>query len=91
MVGELKSSGEEFQCAVLIDSLPEIKHWIRNIDSDSKHSFWLQTSKQRFYPDFIAELTDGRTLVIEYKGDHIKNDPHEKREKSGRRTMGFEK
>lgn len=34
-------------------------------------SFWLQTSTQRTYPDFVAELTDGRIFVVEYKGaDH---------------------
>jgi type III restriction enzyme len=24
-----------------------------------------------FYPDFVAELNDGRLLVVEYKGGHI--------------------
>jgi type III restriction enzyme len=29
----------------------------------------------KFYPDFIAELTDGRILVVEYKGaDRWSND-----------------
>ncbi len=31
-------------------------------------SFWLQTPTSRFYPDFVAELNDGRTLIVEYKG-----------------------
>ncbi|WP_248928963.1 DEAD/DEAH box helicase [Paenibacillus hamazuiensis] len=82
LVGELKSSGEEYECALLIDQLPEVKHWIRNIDSDSKYSFWLQKSKGRFYPDFVAELNDGRIVVIEYKGDHIKDGPEELEKKA---------
>ena len=32
------------------------------------NSFWLQTSSDKFYPDFVALLNDGRVLVVEYKG-----------------------
>jgi len=35
------------------------------VRSDS--SFWLQTSSDKFYPDFVAILKDGRFLVLEYK------------------------
>lgn len=31
----------------------------------------------RYYPDFVAELDDGRILVVEYKGKHLKHDPKE--------------
>ena len=31
MVGELDSKGEEFECAKLIDTLPQVTHWIRNL------------------------------------------------------------
>lgn len=82
LVGELKNQGEEYDCAVIIDQIPEIKHWIRNIDSDSRYSFWLQKSKGRFYPDFIAELNDGRIAVIEYKGNHLKDNPKELEKKA---------
>lgn len=37
----------------------------------------LATSKGHFYPDFVAELLDGRLAVIEYKGAHLVNDPYE--------------
>lgn len=62
--------GEEFQCAWALDSLEEVELWVRNI---SKHpaSFWLPRVQHRFYPDFIARLTDGRLLVVEYKGEHL--------------------
>lgn len=65
-----KADGEEARCAQALDSLKQVKHWARNV---AKHpaSFWLQTSTQRTYPDFVAELIDGRFFVVEYKGaDH---------------------
>jgi type III restriction enzyme len=69
LIGELKSEGEEFECACLIDRLPEVKHWVRNLERRPESSFWFQTSTDRFYPDFVAELVDGRILVVEYKGE----------------------
>jgi|SaaInlStandDraft_1057018.scaffolds.fasta_scaffold348318_1 hypothetical protein len=33
-------SGEEFQCSMALESLPELKHWLRNI-SKRPASFWL--------------------------------------------------
>lgn len=59
---------EEFRCAQAIDRHPKVKHWVRNIERQEQFSFWLPTSTDYFYPDFVAELTDGRVLVIEYKG-----------------------
>lgn len=38
------------------------------VTSWPESSFWLQTSTDRFYPDFVAETLDGRMLVVEYKG-----------------------
>ena len=78
-IGDLKSDGEEHQCAQVIDSLDEVEFWVRNIDSQPSRSFWLQTSKGRFYPDFVCKLKDGRFLVVEYKGGHLYNDAQEKR------------
>ena len=67
-VGELGSKGEEFECATLLDTLPQVKYWIRNLSTRSQTSFWLPTSTDRFYPDFVALLEDGRIFVLEYKG-----------------------
>ncbi len=78
-VGDLKSTGEEHECALVIDSLDEVKFWVRNLDSQPLRSFWLQTSTWRFYPDFVCKLTDGRILVVEYKGGHLYSDAEEKR------------
>jgi|SRR5579859_1491309 len=59
---------EESQCAFLIDSLPQVEYWVRNLQQRPEHSFWLQTATDKFYPDFVARLSDGRSLVVEYKG-----------------------
>jgi len=40
--------------------------WVRNVDR-GQSSFWLQTSTDKFYPDFLARLKDGRILAVEYK------------------------
>lgn len=46
------------------------KTWVRNT-SQQPHSFWLQTASDKFYPDFVALLCDGRVLVVEYKGAYL--------------------
>ena len=72
--------GEEVQCAQTLDSLPEVKFWVRNV-ARHQASFWLPTATDKFYPDFVAQLEDGRLLVVEYKGAHIadSSDTAEKR------------
>jgi len=52
-----------------IDAHPKVKHWVRNIERQEQFSFWLPTATDYFYPDFVAELEDGRILVVEYKGE----------------------
>jgi type III restriction enzyme len=74
-VGELETKGEEFECARALDALPEVKCWARNLAKQPACSFWLPTATDRFYPDFVAELVDGRLFVIEYKGaPYVTND-----------------
>jgi len=58
---------EEADCAAVIDSLPEVEYWVRNLTRPDC-SFWLQTPSDKFYPDFVAKLRDGRFLVVEFKG-----------------------
>jgi type III restriction enzyme len=70
-VGELDVKGEEFRCAQALDKLPEVRHWVRNLSHQPASSFWLQTSTDKFYPDFVAQLNDGRYLVVEFKGSHM--------------------
>lgn len=76
VLADLKDGGEEFFCAQLIDNHAQVKHWIRNLDT-APYGFALATSRGRFFPDFVAELVDGRIAVIEYKGAHLLNDPYE--------------
>jgi type III restriction enzyme len=69
--GELKSDGEEFNCAVGLESQPEVLYSVRNIAGQKLASFSLPTATDLSYPDFVAALENGRTLVVEYKGEHI--------------------
>lgn len=80
VIGDLEATGEEHECAVAIERNPLVKAWVRNT-SKQPHSFWLQTSSDKFYPDFVAVLNDGRFMVIEYKGAHLisNDDSREKR------------
>lgn len=79
-VGDLKHGGEEWMAAMAIDDHPKVKFWVRNVDRTA-WSYALPTSTDLFYPDFVAELTDGRKLIVEYKGaDRTDNaDSREKR------------
>lgn len=69
LIEDLKSQGEEYECAKAIDGIPEVKYWIRNLVKRDHASFWLPLAHNKFYPDFVCELHDGRMLVVEYKGD----------------------
>lgn len=77
-------NGEEERCAVAIDDHGLVAQWVRNQERRPHDSFWLQTSTDRFYPDFVAGLRDGRTLVVEYKGgDRASNDDTKEKERLG--------
>lgn len=67
VIGDLEPTGEEYECAVYLERSAAVKTWVRNT-SRQPNSFWLQTSSDKFYPDFVAQTHDGRSLVIEYKG-----------------------
>jgi len=80
-IGNLKADGEEFSCAqFLATQLEGVKYWVRNVERKPT-SFSLQTSSDRFYPDFICHMNDGRILVVEYKNerDYDLPDSQEKR------------
>lgn len=62
---------EEAECAFAIDQNPSVKFWVRNLERQPKFSFWLPTSTDKFYPDFLVQLNDGRILVVEYKGSQF--------------------
>lgn len=79
-VGDFDSQ-EELECAAYLDGLEEIEMWVRNPARGSK-AFWLQTSSDKFYPDFVCKLEDGCYLVVEYKGANLwtNEDSKEKRQ-----------
>mgnify|MGYP000929611880 CR=1 FL=1 len=58
----------ELECAQFLELDPQVKRWVRNIER-RPDSFWLQTPTDRFYPDFLAELVNGRFLVVECKSE----------------------
>jgi type III restriction enzyme len=76
VLADLKDGGEEFLCAQLLDNHTKVKHWVRNLVTEPC-GFALATSRGRFFPDFVAELKDGRIAVVEYKGAHLLSDPYE--------------
>lgn len=76
-------NGEEAECGQAIDRSPLVKFWVRNLERQPRHAFWLQTSSDKFYPDFVAQLNDGRLLVIEYKGGHLQNDDTQEKDLLG--------
>ena len=76
VLADLKDGGEEFSCAQLLDNHGAVRHWVRNLAA-APCGFALATSRGRFFPDFVAELLDGRIAVVEYKGAHLLNDPYE--------------
>lgn len=83
-VGELQDKGEEFLCAQFIDRMPEMDFWVRNMERQERYSFWLQTATDKFYPDFVCKLKDGRFLVVEYKGaDRWSNDDSKEKRRLG--------
>ncbi len=83
-VGELDGEGEEFLCAQFIDQMPEVEYWVRNLERQERFSFWLQTATDKFYPDFVCKLKDGRFLVVEYKGaDRWSNDDSKEKRRLG--------
>jgi type III restriction enzyme len=65
-VGEFDTT-PEFEYAKALEMCPQVKRWVRNVVG----LFPLPLAKGNFYPDFVAELDDGRMLVVEYKGEHL--------------------
>lgn len=75
-------NNEEAECALRIDSHPNVEYWVRNLERQEFYAFWLQTSTDKFYPDFIVKLRNGTIAVIEYKGENIFDTPDSKEKRS---------
>ena len=88
VVDNLKRDSEEYDCAKEIDALEEVETWVRNVPPRHQWCFSLPTSRDDFYPDFVARLKDGRILVVEYKGAHLTADPSQREKRRRGRAMG---
>ena len=77
-------SEREYKVAQYIDELSQVTTWIKNISRDHENAFWLQTSSDKFYPDFIIKLDNGKTIVAEFKGEHLKNEDTKEKEEIGK-------
>lgn len=66
-------SDEERRAAEVLDHHPRVLRWMRNPVGD--HGFALPrrplAGNRWFHPDLIAELADGRLLLVEVKGAHL--------------------
>ena len=73
-------NGEEVKCAQPIAHDARVECWVRNLEREQKLSFWIQTSTDRFYPDFLVKMTNGKALAVEYKSvrDGTNDDTREK-------------
>lgn len=77
VIGNLKDSGEEFECAEFIaNQLAGVEWWVRNVEHKPT-SLWLQTASDRFYPDFLLKMQNGLLVAIEYKGQHLSAEKHD--------------
>lgn len=63
------------KCAQVIAHDERVEIWVRNLEREPKLSFWIQTSTDKFYPDFVAKLPNGKVLAVEYKGGHLAGNP----------------
>jgi type III restriction enzyme len=85
-----KMNGEETTCAALLDELPEVDFWIRNLEANRTAAFWFPTATDYTYPDFIAVLKDGRLAAVEYKGGNLlTNDDTKEKESIGELWAGL--
>jgi superfamily II DNA or RNA helicase len=65
-----KLNGEEQTFVDRLDTLNNIKFWVRN--REKQDPFYLQGWKRnKFYPDFIALTHNGNILALEWKGEHL--------------------
>ena len=71
VIDYMKQDGEEFKCAQILDMHEKVKYWVKNLVNRDGAAFRLPLAKGWFYPDFVAELVDGRLLVVEYKGKQL--------------------
>ena len=67
--GEL--DGFEYQMAMALTGIENVKWWHRNPDS-GRFAFCLNAFRNH-YPDFIVTTRSGKILLVETKGDQLEN------------------
>lgn len=77
---EADMNGFEKEMVMALTALPNVLWWHRNIE---KTGFRINGFVNH-YPDLIVMTTTGRIVVIETKGDHLKNDENLQKLKLGR-------
>lgn len=86
-----KLNGEElsFIQRLDLDTLPNIKFWVRN--REKTDPFYIQGwKKNKFYPDFIAVTKKGNIIALEWKGeDRVSNEDTEYKTKIGEIWAGL--
>lgn len=86
-------NGPQTEVAVVLDSLPDVAVWVRNLVGHPSR-FRLPCPSLKgdwFYPDFVGRLTDERVFALEHKGGHLEANDQHKREIGlawGRATQG---
>ncbi len=73
-VDKLNSEELEFVQRLDLDTLPNIKYWVRS--REKLDPFYIQGwRKNKFYPDFIAVTKKGVVVALEWKGgDRVSNE-----------------
>ncbi len=73
-IDKLNREEETFVERLDLDSLPNIKFWIRN--REKQDPFYIQGwKKNKFYPDFVAVTENENIIALEWKGeDRISNE-----------------
>ena len=77
---EADMNGFEKEMALALTSMSNVRWWHRNIE---KTGFCVN-GYINHYPDFIVMTATGKIVVIETKGDHLKNDENLQKLKLGR-------
>jgi type III restriction enzyme len=76
---------EEVKCAQVIGHDSRVECWVRNLEREPKLAFWIQTSTDKFYPDFVVKFANGKVLAVEYKGlDRATSDDTKEKERLGK-------
>jgi len=72
----------ELECAKKMDDHANVRRWLRNTTHASAGGFSLPLSPRNFFPDFISELVDGRTAIVEYKNAKLAQSDEERHKKA---------